>query len=173
MSNATAIETLRAMYVTTRNGAPLDVPAYIELLLAAAADGCDDVAIVRAFEKLGYHTRLDILGMCEGAGARVRAVQASKGWHAAIRVASLTNLTDVWSAAMTAHFGPIGTHNSRCGSDGVPTVETMAEFPRIGEAMADAARRFESLTAWYDRMNPARADWLASVVEYRAPRVAA
>jgi hypothetical protein len=170
---ASAIETLRAMYVAARKGATLDVPAYVEALLEAAADGCDDVAIEKAFRELGYHTRLDILGTCDGAGARVRAARDVRGWKGAIRVASLLHLSDVWAAAMTAHFGAGEIHPSRLGADGVPTVETMAEFPRIGERMAEAAEDFEHITGWYDRMNAGKTAPADHVVRYAPPVKAA
>jgi hypothetical protein len=169
----TAIQTLRAVYVATRNGAPLDLAAYAELVLEAAADGCDEVAIIRAFEGLGYHTRLDILGAFDGAGARLRAVRDSRGWKAAIRVASLLSLTDVWACAMNAHFGPTGTHASRLGADGVPTLETLVEFPRIGEEMAKAAERFDGLCGWYDRIQAGKSYPIEQVVRYAAPRLTA
>lgn len=79
----TGIDALRALYAATRGGAPLDLPAYIEALLVAAACGSDVDAVVRAFEAFGYHTRLDIVGSCEGAGARVRAARADGGWQGA------------------------------------------------------------------------------------------
>jgi hypothetical protein len=164
-----AIEILRAMYRAVRAGATLDVPAYIDALLDVVADGGDVMAIERAFERLGYWTRLDILGSAEGAGVRCRAALDARGWRGAIRVASALGLRDVWAAAMTAHYGPTGTHASRLGVDGVPTVETMAEFPRIGEAMAEAAERFDSLVAWYDRQNAGKAPELHYVVRYSAP----
>lgn len=160
------IDTLRQMYRSVRAGAKLDAPAYVDALLAVAADGGDTMAIKRAFEKLGYMTRLDILGMCSGAGARVREAKAARGWKGALRVAGELGLTDVWAAAMTAHFGPLGTHASRLDTDGVPTVETMAEFPRIGERMAEAAERFEHLLGWYDRVHAGKLLRMEYVVRY-------
>jgi hypothetical protein len=168
-----AIDTLRAMYRAVRDGAAPDVPSYVDALLGVAADGGDVHAIERAFEKLGYHTRLDIIGHAEGAGSRVQAARAARGWRGAIRVASLLGLTDVWAAAMTAHYGPTGTHASRIGNDGVPTVETLAEFPRLGEAMADAVERFDSLVAWYDRRTAGKVVDMDHVVRYSAPSKAA
>ncbi len=103
----------------------------------------------------------------------MQAARAARGWKGAIRVASLLGLTDVWAAAMTAHYGPTGTHASRLGTDGVPTVETLAEFPRMGEAMTEAAARFDDLTAWYDRQNAGRAVEYRHVVRYSAPAKAA
>lgn len=47
-------------------------------------------------------------------------------------------LTDLWAAAMTAHFGPCGAHPSRLDANGQPSAETLAEFPRLGERMAEA-----------------------------------
>jgi hypothetical protein len=169
----TGIDALRALYSATRAGEPLDVPAYIEALLAAAADGSDVNAVVVAFEAFGYHTRLDIVGACEGAGARVRAARDARGWQGAIRVASLLGLSDVWAAAMTAHYGPTGTCKSRCDANDVPTLETLAEFPRIGERMAAAAERFEGLTGWYDRVNAGRNYPVEQIVRYAPRSVAA
>lgn len=171
MNDATTsapIDTLRQMYRSVRAGAQLDAASYVGALLRVAADGGDVAAIERAFEKLGYMTRLDILGMCSGAGARVREAHAARGWKGAIRVASALGLSDVWAAAMTAHYGPTGTHASRLDAAGVPTVETMAEFPRIGERMAEAAERFEGLLGWYDRVNAGKPVRLEHVVSYSA-----
>lgn len=164
-----AITTLRAMYRNVRDGQALDVQAYILALLAVAADGGDVWRITRAFEAFGYWTRLDILGMCEGAADRVREAKAARGWKGAIKVASLLGMSEVWNQAMNAYFGPTNTHESRRGSDGVPTLETLAEFPEIGERMAMAAERFETLLAWYDRHNAGQTSYLGQVVEYRKP----
>lgn len=169
----TAIDTLQAMYVATRDGAPLDLAAYVEALLRATAERCDVHPIERAFEGLGYWTRLDIIGACAGAGARTVAVRESHGWLGAIAVASALGLDDVWAAAMTAHFGPVGTHKSRCDANDVPTLETLAQFPRIGERMAEAARVFEGTARWYDRVNAGRSYPLEHVVRYSPPASAA
>jgi len=167
-----AVEMLRSAYRATRKGAALDLPAYVDALLVVAAEGGDVNAIVEAFAYLGYHTRLDIVGAQEGAGARVRAARDARGWQGAMRVASLLGLTDVWAAALTAHYGPTGTHKSRCDSAGVPSMETLAEFPRIGAAMDEAARRVDSLTGWYDRVNAGRTYPIEHVVRYAAPAAA-
>jgi hypothetical protein len=164
-----AITTLRAMYRSVRDGQNLDTAAYVDALLDVAADGGDVPKIMGAFEALGYWTRLDIVGMTPGGADRVRAAKASRGWKGAIKVASHLGLSDVWAAAMTAHFGPVGTHESRRGADGVPTVETMAEFPRIGERMAEAARAFEVALDWYARVNEKNAHFGSQVVRYSAP----
>ncbi len=169
----TAIDTLRAMYRSVRGGAALDAPAYVDALLEVAADGGDTVAVVSAFERLGYWTRLDILGMGEGAGAHVQAAKTARGWKGAARVASLLGITDVWAAAMAAHYGPAGTHISRLGADGVPTVETLADFPRIAEAMTDAEARFDRLVTWHIRQNAGKAVEMRHVVRYSAPVKAA
>lgn len=68
-----------------------------------------------------------------------------------VRLLSGSYMTDLWAAAHTAHFGPCGTHPSRCDERGVPTAETMATFPRIGERMASARMRVVSLIAYYER----------------------
>jgi hypothetical protein len=164
------IDTLRAMYRTVRDGAALNTSTYIDALLAVAADGGDVHQIMRAFERLGYWTRLDILGACPSASDRVRGAKSARGWRGAILVASLLGMRDVWADAMTAHYGPTGTHESRRGNDGVPMVETMTEFPAICERMERAARSFESSLAYYDRVN--RTDYTDQVVRYSAPKAA-
>ncbi len=173
MNTTPAIDTLRAMYRTARSGAALDAPAYVDALLGAIADGEELHKIAGCFEKLGYHTRLDIIGHAEGGGSRVAAARKARGWKGAIRVASALGLTNLWCAAMTAHYGPSGTHQTRLDADGVPTAETLAEFPRIAEAMAEAAERFELLASWYDRRYAGQAPDMHYVVRYSAPAVAA
>ncbi len=173
MTTTPAIDTLRAMYRAARSGAALDVPAYVDALLDAIADGEELHKIADCFEKLGYWTRLDIIGHAEGGGSRVAAAKKARGWKGAIRVASALGLTDMWAAAMTAHYGPTGTHASRLDANGVPSAKTLAEFPRIGEAMAGAAERFDLLVAWYDRRYAGQAPEMGHVVRYTAPVAAA
>lgn len=175
-----AINTLRAMYRNVRahsrgeihGHSPFDHAAFVDAILDVAADGGDTWKIMRAFEALGYWTRLDILGHSNQGAARVKAAKAARGWRGAIKVASLLGLSDVWNAAMNAHFGPLGTHESRRGSDGVPTVETMAEFPRIGEFMAEGARMFDNVISYHERFNTGEVN-MSHVVGYRAPAKAA
>lgn len=167
-----AINTLRAMYRNVRAGQPIDAAAFVNAILDVAADGGDTWKILRAFEALGYWTRMDILGHSNQGATRVKAARAARGWKGAIKVASLLGLSSAWNAAMNAHFGPLGTHESRRGSDGVPTVETMAEFPRIGEFMAEGARRFDNVISYHERFNTGEVN-MSSVVGYRAPAKAA
>jgi len=157
------------MLHAVRAGAPLDAPAYVAALLDAAAEGDDLIAIKSEFRRLGYWTRLDIVGDGEGAGARARAARDAHGWRGAIRVASALGLSDAWSAAMTAYFGPTEIHESYLDADGVPTTETLAKFPRIADAMVDAAERFERLTALYDHRNAGKAIEWRYVVRYSSP----
>lgn len=60
-------------------------------------------------------------------------------------------LGDLWAAAMTAHYGPTGTHPSRLDTNGRPSAATLAEFPRIGRRMREARLRVVHLIGWYER----------------------
>jgi hypothetical protein len=68
-----------------------------------------------------------------------------------VKLTSGSYMGDLWAAAMTAHYGPTGTHESRRGEDGRPTAETMAEYPEIGERMAAARERVVNLVRYYER----------------------
>lgn len=81
-----------------------------------------------------------------------------KDWTAVIELTSGSNHVDVqnmWARAMTAKYGPVGTHASRLGTDGCPTAETLAEFPEIAQRMSEAAegvsRAFGSYMRWLAR----------------------
>jgi len=140
-----AIETLRSMYRSVRAGAELDARSFATTLALAVAEGADTFKVLRAFEPLAF-IRLDFVEGSDGV-ALVRAARDHGGWLAALRVCSLLGWTQEWALAMTAHFGPTGIHESRLGSDGRPTAETLAAFPHIAERMAEAAERFDSYLA--------------------------
>jgi hypothetical protein len=54
---------------------------------------------------------------------------------------------DLWCAAMTAQYGPVGIHDSRLGSDGRPTAETLVTFPDVARTMLDAEERCRCIAA--------------------------
>ncbi len=60
-------------------------------------------------------------------------------------------LTGIWAAAMTAHFGPTGLHESWCNADGTPSANALAKLPRLAEEMAAASERFTMYIDCYER----------------------
>lgn len=147
MSNAT--ETLRKVYRNVRQGSPVDNQEMAAAYAALIGEGCDMVQIDKAFEP---HAFLNLSAIQNGDGAMmILAARERGGWLAALRMASTLGWSEVWAAAMTAHFGPCGTHESRLGQDGRPTAETLAEFPEIARRMDEAAERFEGLLGWHIR----------------------
>lgn len=68
-----------------------------------------------------------------------------------VRLLSGSHMTDLWSAAMTAHYGPTGLHASWEGPDGRPSAECLARFPEVGERMAEARLRAAGLIGYYER----------------------
>ena len=68
-------------------------------------------------------------------------------------VARLTcgQATQLWAAAMTAHYGPPSLHPDCLDPLGRPTAGARAELPTLEWVMADAAARVTSLVGWYDR----------------------
>ncbi len=163
MKTNTALCDLRNMYRQARAGATLSAPAFAVAIVGAIVAGADTVAIVCAFEPF-MSVRLDCVEGAEGA-TLVRAAQEQGGHLAALRVCSLLGWTDAWAAAMTAHFGPTGTHESRIDAEGRPSAETLAAFPAIGQRMAEGAKRFDNIIAWYERTG--RATRWEHVIEMR------
>lgn len=147
------IDALRAMYRSVRDGAELDAPRYVSALLAYEADTGEAWRIRREFEAFGYLTSLSALRGSAGAGARVRDAKARAGWRGAIRVASSMGMNEIWSAAMTAYYGPSGVHGAYLDADDVPTPETLVQFPRIATAMTEAAEKFERYCDYRDKGN--------------------
>ena len=84
------------------------------------------------------------------------ALVASKDWKGLIDAmsghTSHSDCSDLWSAAMTAHYGPVGVHESYYGPDGRPTTEAITAFPRVAEAMRDAEVRAARAAARLDKM---------------------
>lgn len=62
-----------------------------------------------------------------------------------LRTVSCNTRCDLWAAAMTAHFGPVGLHESYRGENGAPTPEALASFPTVMRAMRDATERMRYL----------------------------
>jgi hypothetical protein len=86
----------------------------------------------------------EIIGQAKEAAAR-------GDYLAVVRVTSGSYMTDLWAAAMTAHYGPTGTHASRLGEDGRPTAETLAQFPEIAERMERARGTVTRAIEYYER----------------------
>jgi hypothetical protein len=72
--------------------------------------------------------------------------------RAIVRATSGRNeVTMLWSAAMTAHWGPTGIHPSRCDGEWRPTAETLVDCPRVKEAMDEALASLPGLLASAER----------------------
>ena len=82
---------------------------------------------------------------------RVDSLVARGDYHAIVKFLSGSYATDMWAAAMTAHFGPSGIHKSWCNADGTPSAMCLEKCPDVGERMATARVRVTSLRAWYRR----------------------
>lgn len=153
MSNVAALLALvtAGNHVETREIAISLVTAAGELADTGPQAASNSVeAVRREFERHVGPIRLDGIRGVDGVEL-LRAAKDAHGWRGAIRVASVLNWTDAWGAAMTAYYGPVGVHESRCDELGRPTPETIAQFPRVAEAMRAAEARFESLLGWYAR----------------------
>lgn len=144
-----ALAPLLALYATLRGGAPVDPRDLVVAVGMAVCQGADVGPTLRAIGELAF-VHLNHLGGADGAYLCAAALEQG-GWLAAIHMASLLGWSEVWAAAMTAHYGPTGTHASRLGEDGRPTAETLAAFPRLVDSMTEAAARFERLVGWYER----------------------
>ena len=55
-----------------------------------------------------------------------------------------SDISAIWCGAMTAHFGPTGTHAGYLDANGVPTDETLATFPDMRIRMLNAQRKVEN-----------------------------
>lgn len=81
------------------------------------------------------------------------ALNAAKAadWPTVIKLSSGTYRTDIWAAAMTAHYGPTGLHLDYLGSDGRPSAETIAQLPHVAATMCASAARAAGLIEYFLR----------------------
>lgn len=79
-----------------------------------------------------------------------RAAERSD-YHAVIRTTSGSYMTDLWAAAMTAHWGPCGIHEFWRDETGRPSAEALVQIYWIGDAMRAAEKRIPTLIAYYER----------------------
>lgn len=70
---------------------------------------------------------------------------------AVIELARGTYRTDIWSAAMTAHYGPTSLHPSWRGEDGQPSAECLARFADVVSCVEAAKGRVKSLIGYFLR----------------------
>lgn len=66
---------------------------------------------------------------------------AAGDWRAIIQATSGSNESDVtyiWSLAMTAQWGPTGIHPSRCDEQGRPDLAKCLDCPRVAQEMTRA-----------------------------------
>lgn len=147
--NTNPLEALRDIYRNARKGAPIEPKVLVAAVGACVASGIDVVPALQAFEPMAWVSVRNVCGA--DAVALAKAAREQGGWKAAIRMASLLGWSQEWAAAMTAHFGPTGTHPSRCDAEGRPTAETLATCPGVAERMQEAAERWERYLAWRER----------------------
>jgi hypothetical protein len=84
----------------------------------------------------------------EEMNARYRAVYAEHGFKGVIDEACGSNHGDevyLWELAMTARYGPVGTHESYYGPDGCLTTEALERFPVIAERVGEAIAKFRRM----------------------------
>lgn len=85
--------------------------------------------------------------------AAVRNAADRCAWREVIDLTSgHTNHIDIyaiWSGAMTAHFGPTGTHADYLDADGGPTDATLEAFPSMRDAMIRAQMKIENAFGMY------------------------
>ncbi len=95
-----------------------------------------------AVEAAGYvlHERREEIRL-----AQVKEALARKDYLAIIHITT-GELSAVWAAAMTAHYGPVGIHGSRLTPLGTPNAKTRQidmVRERMGEAVAKLTRMVE------------------------------
>lgn len=83
--------------------------------------------------------------------AAAKAAAERGDYLAIVRTTSGSHMTDLWAAAMTAHYGPCGIHADWTGPDGRPSAEALERIPSVGEDMRDAERRVARLISYYER----------------------
>jgi hypothetical protein len=81
----------------------------------------------------------------------VKALAANGDYLGVVRAASGSYCTDLWAAAMTAHFGTTGLHKCWQKEDGTPSDEALERLPRLAADMEDARRRVARLVEHYER----------------------
>jgi hypothetical protein len=59
--------------------------------------------------------------------------------------------TELWTAAMTAHWGPAGIHKSWTNPDGTPSAECLEKCIEVAPAMREARERIPHILASYRR----------------------
>lgn len=89
--------------------------------------------------------------------AEAKEAAARGDYLAVVRATSGSFQTDLWAAAMTAHFGPTETHACWLDAEGRPSAEAIARFPAIGERMARARELVDNILAHYERQAARRA----------------
>lgn len=83
--------------------------------------------------------------------ATAKAAAERGDYYAVVRTTSGSHMSDLWAAAITAHYGPTGIHTSWTNEDGTPSVEALAQFPDIPFEMNAAKERVRRLLSYYER----------------------
>jgi hypothetical protein len=137
---------LRALYREIEAGAPVPhnvIRAALSLMSFSNLPKSMDVSykIGREFEKLGY----DYTAAPDSAD--LAALLAAGDYLGIVHLTSGSYERDLWAAAMTAHYGPTGTHESWMGPDGTPNAACRA-LPDVARRMADARKRCANIIDW-------------------------
>jgi hypothetical protein len=136
---------LRALYREIKDGATVPHGVIRSALFVVSSGGVEgmDVSykIGEAFRALGYNytTAPD--------SADLAALLAAGDYLGIVRLTSGSYEKDLWAAAMTAHYGPTGTHDSWMGPDGTPNAACRA-LPKVARRMTDARERCARLISW-------------------------
>lgn len=139
----TSPDHLRALYAEAKAGGHVSYPL-VQAAINALADKDCAAKARKAFDALSLNFReqvdLDTLEALANEGR----------WLAIVRLEH--SRTDIWAAAMTAHYGPTGIHESWCNPDGTPSEKCLAECPDVAPRMEEAKRNVLGLIGWYRRV---------------------
>lgn len=94
----------------------------------------------------------------------LRALNAAGDYLAIVKLTSGSHASDLWAAAMNAHYGRTGLHDSYRGEDGRPTAKCLETFPRVAEEMNLAREQVARLIEWYAK-EPEREAEMARLCE--------
>jgi hypothetical protein len=73
----------------------------------------------------------------------LKTLASASDWKGIVDYCSGSNhcsYVSLWSLAMTAHFGPVGTHRSRVNERGTPDASKCVDCPRVFDTMHHAQR---------------------------------
>lgn len=83
--------------------------------------------------------------------ATLEAAQERGDYLAIVRLTSGSHAGSLWSAALTAHFGPTGLAILWRDEDDRPSAECLATVPGVAEVMGEARATVRNLIAYWRR----------------------